>query len=62
MCVGWFITENEDITSIQEGLTFFKKWTGEGIWWNNFMIDYSFAEMNAIQDTFPGYFLLFIIQ
>ena len=51
--VAEFICENEDAESIAEALRIIKSWN---IGWNPiyFMVDYSLAEINAIEEVFPN--------
>ena len=51
--VAEFICENEDAESIAEALRIIKSWNSG---WNPryFMVDYSLAEINAIEEVFPN--------
>ncbi|XP_014669716.1 PREDICTED: uncharacterized protein LOC106810784 [Priapulus caudatus] len=51
--VAEFISEHEDSHSIAEALEILKRWNP---WWKPlyFMVDYSTAEINAIEREFPG--------
>ena len=51
--VSEFIRENEDTDSIAEALSVIKGWNH---WWmpSFFMVDYSTAEINAIEKEFPN--------
>ena len=51
--VGSFITQREDAASIQEALEIFKAWNPT---WEpaSFIVDFSLAEINAIESVWPG--------
>lgn len=51
--VASFICQNEDADSISEALSIIKSWN---TWWNPsyFMVDFSTAEINAIEQQFPN--------
>lgn len=58
MTVGTFVIQNEDTKSIKEALNLLKDWNSE---WKpaNFMVDYCHAEIQALEQTFPGKFITF---
>lgn len=53
MTVGTFVLQHEDTNSIKEAMNLFKDWNPE---WTpeNFMVDYCHAEINALEQIFPG--------
>lgn len=55
--VGTFVTENETMSSVQEALSIFKKWN-PNVSPRYGMTDYCMEEINAMETTFPGMFLM----
>lgn len=53
LVTGTFIIQNEDTSSIEEALSILKTWNP--LWRPKyFMTDFCKAEINALENTFPG--------